>query len=277
MSGLDDQDDQPPQFTLEIGVLLGVAAALAAFLMTYMAASLVGPQPGAVGIGAIVAYSAALYLAQPFVKTPSELGLRPAPLRAWVAAALLVPLPLLLSEVENLVHVYVVAREPLPDLPEPTVARMLDTLLSIALVLPVAVELFYRGFLQPRLAPALGSLGAVGAAALLASAAGFMVSGSPRELISTVPSFFVLGLIRRSSGSVLPCFALATAMQLLGLAGSFDWISIQGFNVLDGPPHTPLWILAGPAAMTGVGLALCRGATWPPESRPPIEPHHRLD
>jgi membrane protease YdiL (CAAX protease family) len=283
MSFTGDSDNETPEFTAELGVVLSLAAALVAFLATQMLFFMIGPSSAAVGIGAILGFGGALFVSRPFISKPAELGLRPPPPRAWIAALLLVPVPLLASELENLVHAYLVAR---PSLPEPeevrkvTAAMHAEQLLVTAVVLPVVTELFFRGFLQPRMTPFWGRHGAwLGASGLAAVAWVLQIPNvyAVRGLILILPVILLLGLLRRVSGSIFPGLLLGVAIGLTQFGASMKWFGIPGFDLTDGNAHTPLQILALPAAMTGIALALCRGRASPPEERGARSGRRRAD
>jgi membrane protease YdiL (CAAX protease family) len=279
MSFHDDSENDAPEFTAEMGVVLSIAAALVTMLVAQLLALMTGDGLTGFGIGTIVGYGGALFVARPFIAAPPEIGLRPAPARAWIAAVLLVPVPLLVSELENLVHAYLVPRPPAPDLPERLPVERIQELLVTVAVLPVMAELFFRGFLQPRLTPFWGPTGAWLGASALAAAAWLLQLPSiytVRGLILVLPVVLLLGLLRRVSGSIFPGLLLGVAVSFAQFGAGLEWFGIPGFDLTGDRLHTPLTILALPAAMTGVALALLRGRAAPPEERKPRERRRRL-
>jgi membrane protease YdiL (CAAX protease family) len=220
------------------------------------------------GISAILAYGIAFALAIPHLsgEPAALLGFRAPRARSWLAMLLFVPAPLLVSELDNVIR----ARWPTPPLPEGAdlpqgIAVTLELVAVFVFVVPMVSEIFFRGLLQPRLARYWGSIGALlGAASLAVVANASFVIGISSQLIGVAALPILLanallpGLLRRSSGSVYPGMLLSMSFGVTNLLAQRELFGIPGFDLTDAP-HTPLSILVLPAAMAGVGLALCRG------------------
>jgi membrane protease YdiL (CAAX protease family) len=277
-------EDRPPARPLT--PLLAVMLAFIAFSLQILIMQLLREITGTTtfapfGIGTILGYGVAFTLA--VAQLPGDpsatLGFRGARARSWIAALLFVPSPLLSSELENVIR----ERWPPAPLPEGTsvpmpegLAATLEQVLVLIVVLPVVSEIFFRGLLQPRLVPYWGSLGAVVGAALLAIAGDTLLNSR------SFPVLFVAallpGLLRRSSGSIYPGLLLSMSFGFIGVLALHKVLDIPGFDRID-VAHTPLSFLVVPAAMVGIGLALCRGdasltredvvAEVPPPEEPP--------
>ncbi len=272
---------RPPLTPLRAVMLAFIAFSLQILIMQLLREITGGTTFAPFGIGTILGYGVAfaLAVAQLPGDPASTLGFRSARPRSWLAALLFVPTPLLSSELENVI------RErwppaPLPEgasLPLPEgLATTLEQALVLVVVLPLVSEIFFRGLLQPRLVPYWGSLGAVIGAALLA------IAGETLLNTRSFPVLFVAallpGLLRRSSGSVYPGLLLSMSFGLISVLALHKVLGIPGFDRID-VPHTPLSFLVIPAAMAGIGLALCRGdasltreevvAEVPPPEEPP--------
>ena len=257
----DDERTAPrPPLTPLPAVMLAFIGLSLQLLVMILVFQVSGALHAATGIGAIVGYGVAFMLAM--AQLPGDpaatLGFRGPRPRSWVAALLFLPSQLLTSELQNVIS----ARWPTPPPAEGAVERVLglaatlELALVVVLVLPLVSEIFFRGLLQPRLAPHWGSLGAVFGVALLAAV------GSPYFQLRTLPillgAALLAGLLRRSSGSIYPGLLLSMSFGVTYVLAAHKVFGIPGFDLID-VAHTPLSFLVVPAAMTGIGLALCRG------------------
>jgi membrane protease YdiL (CAAX protease family) len=261
-------DDDDPLPSRPLTPLLAVMLAFIAFslqtLIIEVLVQITGPGTNApIGIGTILGYGIAFTLA--VAQLPGDpaatLGFRAARARSWIAALLFVPSQILTSELHN------VLREHWPPAPLPEgaaaaaatqgLAATLELAVILIVVLPVVFEIFFRGLLQPRLVPYWGSLGALLGVAVLAAVSGVNLV-DPRSLPLLFGSALLAGVLRRSSGSLYPGLLLSMSFGVIDVLASRKVFGIPGFDLMD-VPHTPLSFLIVPAAMLGIGLALCRG------------------
>ena len=261
-----ESDEETPELTPGLAISLTVAAS---FLSLVLAASFSSATPGFVspallGLGMLLGYGTAFVLARRFVADPPgpALGFVWAPRRAWLAAVLFLPSVLLISELENVIA-SVVPRPAPPErdaLPLPTgVGWVGQLIVAGVLVQPLVQEVFFRGFLQPRVEPHWGSRGAVLGTALLGvlAAAPFQI---PALSTLALPLGYGLlqGVLRRAGGSIYPCLALGMGLGAVGVLAQFELFGIPGFDAVEAGAHTPLQVLFPPALCLGIGLALCR-------------------
>lgn len=268
----EPDSSEPRPFTAGFAIMLPLLAAYLLFVAVLVMLQLTESEPpgsfppALLGIAMILAYGAAFILAVPRIPQPpaKALGFVPAPRISWTAALTLLPSILLISELDNLFR----AIWPSPEVTQapidgpPTGLRLVQVAVVWIAVMPVVQEIFYRGLLQPRVVELWGRRRGVLAAAGLAAVTGpgLVTSLDPRVLPTALGSALVLGMLRESSGSVLPglmlnmLFGVTLVLAVLGTFG------IPGFDDTTAP-HTPLHWLALGAVGTGVGLGLCR-ATW---------------
>jgi membrane protease YdiL (CAAX protease family) len=234
--------------------LLALAAGFMRAIVALLLASSFGFRIGIVGIATIVGFGLAFAFAAPRVPAPpaASLGFGPASRWAWYAVPLLVPILLLVSELDNAVP----GPDPAPPGSPLDVPAWIELSLVTVAVLPICEEIFFRGLLQPGLVSALGAAPGVLGSALLQGATWLVLSG-PRALLFPVCTGIVLGILRQSSSSLLPglllhgLFGVTTVLAQAGVFG------IPGFDDTQ-HAHTPLEFLAPAALLAGVGLGLCR-------------------
>ena len=261
--------DEVLPFTPGFAVIVTVGAAFVQFVLALLLAGPNPPSPGQLGIASIVGYGALFAAGVRRLSPPPQraLGFVAAPSRAWLAALLLVPAALLVSELDN------VLREVFPR-PAPAADTnlsgppLLELALVAILVLPAVEETFFRGMIQPPLVERLGRAGGIASSALLAALAVLWLGG-PWLMVFRLTTGLLLGFLRECSGSLLPGLGLSCALGLLTVLATQQVFGIPGFDDLTAE-HTPLeWLL--PAALaTGVGLRMCQSLRAPadPESGP---------
>jgi len=261
---------EPRPFTSGFAILLPFVAAYLQFAVYLLMVTLMGSDPPAplspasLGIASILAYGAAFALAAPRIPPPpaQALGFVAAPRISWVAALTLLPSILLVSELDNIFKAVWPAPEAIRSLSEelPTGLRVTELAVVLIAVLPVIEEVFFRGLLQPRVIELWGRTRGILATAALAAVTTLLSSGNPWVLPTALGSGLVLGILRESSGSVLPGLMLNVMFGTTTLLALFGSFGIPGFDDLSAP-HTPLHWLAAAALATGLGIRLCR-ATW---------------
>ena len=219
--------------------------------------------PASLGIATILAFGFTFRLAVPRIPSPPSIHLgfvRPPPI-AWWAALFLVASVLLISEADN------IAKEmwPLPDELTPVeppegAAYQLGLALLLVVVLPAAQEILFRGLLQPGMVRLWGSgRGVLFISALNALAFALL---NPWSFAATLTSSLVLGVLRQSSSSLLPCLLLHAMFGLVTLLATHEFFSIPGFDDLSAA-HTPMEWLGTAALLCGIGFGLCRAAASP--------------
>jgi membrane protease YdiL (CAAX protease family) len=186
---------------------------------------LISPLVYAAGLGLYLAAILGVYLFAARRAGWAALGLRRAPLRYFVIVPPLFLLELLLLALVNSAVGRLAGGFENPQVDALTGGRPLGPgelgalLLLVAVVVPFAEELFFRGMLHPLLRARMGPL-----AAILLNAALFAVAHVVQLLI---PGLFVVGLflayLRERSGSLWPCVAFhalqnATALLLINAA-----------------------------------------------------------
>jgi membrane protease YdiL (CAAX protease family) len=233
-------------------------------LVTILATPAAGSTLG-LALGMLLGFGGAGTLAARAMPPPADvrIGLRGFAPRLVLPLALLLPVVLLLSELDNqlVAHLFGGVKPPLPE----REVGPLDTLESVlfgVLLRPVLEEFFFRGVVQQGVVAALGAGGGVLLTALLFA----LVRASP---LVGLPPYFVLtvglqalalgmllGFVRLASGSILPGVLLLCGVEALGVLGLAlrDELPIPGFNT--GGPHTPLDWLASAAVSVAVGVAL---------------------
>jgi membrane protease YdiL (CAAX protease family) len=140
------------------------------------------------------------------------------------------------------------------------VAYQLGLALVLVVVLPAAQEILFRGLLQPAMVRLWGSgRGIAFVSALNALAFGLL---NPWAFAPTFTSSLVLGILRRSSSSLLPCLLLHALFGGATLLATHEFFRIPGFDDTSAP-HTPMEWLGTAALLCGIGLGLCRAAATP--------------
>lgn len=239
------------------GTLLALAAGFTRAIVAVLLASSFGFRIGIVGIATIVGFGLVFAFAARRVPQPpgASLGFGPASRFGWYAVPLLVPSLLLVSEIDNAL------RGPAPDSagsPLDMAAWIELSLVQIA-VLPACEEIFFRGLLQPGFVRALGAPSGVLLTALLHGATWLVLSG-PRAFLFPLCTGVVLGILRQSSGSLLPGLLLHGLFGVTTVLASAGVFGIPGFDDMQ-HAHTPLEFLAPAALLSGIGLGLCRLAS----------------
>jgi len=266
------QSDPDAPITPGFAVLL---TAIAGFLQLFFAINF-GARPATLGIGAILGYGVAFFLAVPRIPDPPALRLgfvRP-PRVAWYAMVWLTASVLLISEADNLFKLLV----PLPEElrasipPPPSDPAYRASLALILIVLyPVVEETFFRGLLQPSFVEQFGARRGILLTSLWSTLPAMLLN--PWAFASAFSMAIVLGVLRHCAHSLWP------ALGLHGLFGLVTWLAIDetfhipGFDEMNAA-HTPLAWLLPAAILSAIGFRLCRrAAACPPaEPSPPIEP-----
>ena len=154
-----------------------------------------------------------------------------------------------------------------PDSSVPT--SFLALVLVSVFVYPVAQELLFRGALQPLMIEALGARKGILFTALLNAIAISIAIFNPWALAPTALNALVLGVLRHTSGSLLPSLLLHVSWGVLGVGAAYGAFGIPGFDET-AAAHTPLGWLVLASLFTGAGLRLCRFAA--PAQASPEEP-----
>ena len=267
---IPEPDSEPrPPLTLAFVFVLALLAPLSHLLWLILFEKIgVRFVPSILGMSALLTYGAMFALcAARFRQPPArQIGLVSAPASAWLAVLFLVAAIVLSSEIDNVIKMLVPPPPPAP--PEPDAAHVRPQLLAAAAALvwvgvfPVAYNLFYRGVLQPL---ATTQLGVIPGVLLTAVISGFGASFVP-SLMALGPWPFapgilnalILCILRQSSGSLLPVIALDSLWGLAQLGAAYQVFGLAGFD--GAGAHTPARWVTGCAALTLVGLALCRTA-----------------
>src|SRR5262249_45897685 len=223
------------------------------------------------GMSALVTYGALTALcAARFRQPPArQMGLVSARASAWLAVIFLVAATVVSSELDNVLR----AVWPPPRLPpDPTGfhvnphALVAAESLTYVGVLPLAYNLFYCGVFQPLATKDLGVIpGVIGTALLLGFGYALVPSVQESGLWLLAPALLnalILTILRQSSGSLWPVLALDALWGIVQLCAAYQVFNLVGFG--DGGAHTPIRWVIGCAALTIVGLALCRSAARGP-------------
>ncbi len=265
----EDPEERLP-FTAGFAILLALGAAYLQFV--FFIAPVVfewsGPaslrSPARLGIAAILAYGGAFALATRRIhdSPAAALGFVAAPRLAWIAALLLIPSVMLVSEIDNLMK----ALLPLPAPgagsaggASPPLEGLYLVEWSVVLigVLPVVEEVFFRGLLQPPMVEAWGRLRGVAVCAGLSGLAFAVGLMNPAMFGILAARGLVMGLLRESAASVIPGLALNVGFGVISVMAMREAFGIPGFDDSESA-HTPLVWLMPAAASTGIGLGLCR-------------------
>jgi len=254
-----DPENPNAELTPWVVILMALMAVLVQLLLSQLLFHGFGASVAAsFGIALLLGFGGALAMAAPFIPDPpaQSLGVRAAPLSAWLAVPLLLPTLLLASELDNVIRM--LARVPVvPDTGE--ALQVAEWVLVQMLVLPAVSELFYRGALQPRLVQSWGDVGGILGTAAVTGAASALLFDSLLVTAPAMAAALVLGVLRHCSGSILPGLLLASLFGAIGLLATANAFGIPGFDDLTAA-HTPLAWLAPAAALVAAGLALCRNS-----------------
>jgi len=261
-----------PPVTPGFAVLLSFVVAFSQLILILVLSSMgLGMGPASLGIATLLAFGFAFTLAVPRIPAPPEVQLgfvRPPPI-AWWAALFLLGSVLLISEADNVVRgVWPMPEELSSAGPPGDFADQMGLALVLVVVLPVAQEILYRGLLQPPIVRLWGSArGIAFISALNALAFSLM---NPWALIPVFASALVLGVLRQSASSLLPCLLLHVLFGGVTLLASHAFFQIPGFDDTTAP-HTPMMWLAPAALLSGIGFGLCRAAASTPGPPLPTE------
>ena len=264
-----------PRLALLLSLSAGVGQMLGLVLLLGLGVPL---GPGLIGMSALLGYGAMFVLLAPRLgESPAAaLGLVPPPRGHRLAILLLLPAVVLVSEIDN----WAAGLFPLPegttDAPEGSSPRSWAYQLALVqiVVLPMVHELFFRGLLQPWLVASLGARRGVAAMAALDALASSLAILNPRLFAPTAASAALLGFVRQTTGSLVPCLTLHALIGTVTLGAHFRVFGIAGFDDTS-QAHTPFLWLLGAGALTVAGIARCRklqpavpaaSETQPPES-----------
>jgi membrane protease YdiL (CAAX protease family) len=232
-------------------------------LVTMLATPAAGGTLG-LALGMLLGFGGAGTLAARVMPPPvdARIGLLGFAPRLLLPLALLLPVVLLLSELDNLVlaHVFDGVK---PTLPEREVGS-LDTLEAVlfgVLLRPVLEEFFFRGVVQQGVVAALGAGGGVLLTALLfAAVRASPLVGLPYYAVTIGVQAFalavLLGFVRLASGSILASMLVLCGVEALGVLAPAldDALPIPGFNT--GGAHTPFEWLTSATLAVAAGVAL---------------------
>jgi hypothetical protein len=265
---IPERESGPPApLTLEFVFVLAMCAPLLHLLWVvvfdklgfHLAAS-------AIGMAGLVTYVGFVWLCSLRMRAPLRLmGFVPAPPSAWLAVVFLAPVILLSSELDN----WLKLAFPLPADPTaaaasgPTPPFLLPALALLYVgVEPLAYNIFYRGILLPLAVVRMRVIpGVILAAALSALGSAFvpaMFTNDPWLLLPALPLALVLCILRLSGASLWPVLALDALWGCARVGSILQLFGVEGFDA--GGTHTPAKWLALAAALTAVGLGLCRAA-----------------
>lgn len=259
--------------------LAALALTVSAWLVARLAFELVAMEGGlalGLAVGLTLGLGALGTVAARAVPAPAErrLGLTSPEPRSVVWLLLLLPLPLLLSELDNGMAAALGRPEPAAETAQPNGLDALEWGLLLVGLRPVLEEFFFRGVLLQGLVSALGrGRGAVLDAALFALLRGSFF-GSAFAAASMGGQAFVLGLLlaglRLASGSLVPGIALQALVAAVGLTVA-SWEAaprIPGFNAPGA--HTPPEVLAPALLAVGAGAVMVVRAARRAPPLPPV-------
>jgi membrane protease YdiL (CAAX protease family) len=261
----EDPEEQLP-FTAGFAVLLALGAAYLqfAFFIAPVIFEWSSPEalrsPARLGIAAILAYGSVFALAtrRIHVAPATALGLVSAPRLAWLAALLLIPSVMLVSEVDNVAK----ALLPLPvsnqGAAPPLEGRLLaEWSVVLIAVFPVVEEVFFRGLVQPPMVEAWGRVRGVVICSTLSGLAFTVGLMNPAMFAIFAVRGLMMGLLRESAGSLQPGLVLNIAFGVITVMAMSEVFGIPGFDD-SRSAHTPFFWLMPAAVSTGIGLGLCR-------------------
>jgi CAAX prenyl protease-like protein len=270
---IPEHDPAPrPPLTVEYAFMLALVAPLCQFVATLVFGALgFHLKMSALGMGTLVAYGALFALCAARLRTPParQLGFVAAPATAWVSVVFLAGSIVLSSEVDNLLRS--ILSLPAPEGAPLELPRYFTPAFAVVAigVLPLAYDAFFRGMFQPLARARLGGISAVVlTTALSGFASGFIpalalnVWQLPRHLLDAL----VLCILRECAGSLWPVLALHVLWGIATFCATYGVFGLAGFDASGA--HTPTPWVAGAAALTLVGLALCRAASRASAGRP---------
>jgi membrane protease YdiL (CAAX protease family) len=255
------------ELTPGVAALSALAAGFAQLAIAVGLAAGMGWSLAVFALGGLVAYGVFFALLAPRLgdAPAARLGfVRPARGSA-LACALLLASVLLISEIDNLVRaVFPIPEAMRESLDSQLIARSaagalregVELVLVGVAVFPLIYEIFYRGLVQPAFVERFGAARGVCITAALEASSSL---GNPL-LLWTWPVVaargLVLGILRQSSGSLLPSLALSALMGAVEAAARYELFGIAGFDD-SAAPHTPAIWLAAASLPTAGGLWLC--------------------
>ena len=256
--------ETPVPATRPLGAVVLTAFAWSVLvLITALATPAAGGTLG-LALGMLLGFGGAGTLAARAMPPPADrrIGLAGFPPRLLPALVLLLPVVLLVSEVDNQVatHLFAGAK---PERPEaaPGALETLEWVLFGVLLRPVLEEFFFRGVVQQGVVSALGAgAGVLLAAALFALVRTSLFAGDAQHAASLGVQAFALGVllgfVRLASGSVLASMLVLCGVEALGVLALTlrEELPIPGYN--GGGAHTPLEWLTSAALSVAAGVAL---------------------
>lgn len=272
---------RPPIFPTPLqAALLSSMVIFFAVAVRVVAADSLSPT-ASYGLAMALAYAAAGALGATSVPPPhgERIGLRGVRARHLVALLLLLPVALLVSEVDNLVRAATAAAAPAAErtidaVPADANLALLETVVVIVGLAPLLEEWFFRGLVQQGLVARAGAAGGIFLASLYYGFTRCGLSLSLPDWPALLAQSFALGLalgfVRHATGSVVASLLLHTGVNALGVLAlaAPERIAIPGFNAPG--PHTPLVWLGPSALAVAVGVWLL--AREPAPAAPPIPP-----
>jgi membrane protease YdiL (CAAX protease family) len=243
-----------------------VLTAFAWSVLALVTALATPPAGGTLGLalGMLLGFGGAGTLAARVMPPPADarIGLRGFAPRLLLPLALLLPVVLLLSELDNQVTAHLFGGTK-PALPERQMSPLdtLEWVLFGVLLRPVLEEFFFRGVVQQGVVSALGAGGGV----LLTAALFALVRASPFAGEAYYAATFgfqafalgvLLGFVRLATGSLLASIFVLCGVEALGVLAPAldDALAIPGFNAAGA--HTPLEWLTSATLAVAAGVAL---------------------
>lgn len=241
------------------GPLAAILLTLAGIFATALITSMFAGQPyvAAIGIGSALGLGGVATLAARRVGEPQaeRLGLRGFDPALTGAILSLLPISILVSEVDNWVRMMAPQSEQMVELAQKlqeltkveSVYAGIQTGIVALGITPVVEGFFFFGVVLQGVVARLGRLRGVLLTAALYSLVHFPIAGAATDAIVPVFSSLLIGslfgLTRLASGSILPCMLLASLLSAISFAAySFsEQLPIAGFNA-DGS-HTSILVL----------------------------------
>jgi membrane protease YdiL (CAAX protease family) len=305
----DSRGPTPIFFQAADGVFPGPFAAIfltlaALFGTAFVTAILYGALPlmAAAGIGQVIGMGGVAALATRRVPGPHDvrIGLRGFAPQLLVALACLLPIVIVVSEIDNYVRILLDALQTRFDVLAPPSPEMLERREQIARLLevdsvyaavqkvivavgigPVIEGFFFFGVLLQGIVARIGPARGILLTALLYSIVHFPASGAPGDAIVPLASALITGallaLARLGTGSVLAAMVLAGAIAALHIAAAegADYVAIAGFNAPG--EHSSPWIVVPSVVAVLYGTWTLWHRTLGADPPPPVEDAERDD
>lgn len=274
------------------GAFAALLITLVAIFATAFVVALLGDQSlvTSVGIGEAFGLGGVATWAARRVPEPQaqRLGLRTFDPRLGVALLCLVPVAILISELDNWVRLFVPPSPELVDLASRagslaenvSVYASIQTAIVAIGISPVVEGFLFFGVILQGVVAQLGRLRGVLLTCFLYSLVHLPASPTAADAVVPVAAAVIVGallcLARLATGSVLAPILLAATLAAIGLGALAlaDHLPIPGFNVPG--PHTPFNILLPAAALVLWGASTLRRAALQAPVALPI-PDHRHD